>query len=277
MKRKIIIVSSISVGVTIIAAIIINILFKFNLSSFFTAEWDAGDALAYVGAILGSVSTFILGYVAYKQNEKMQEQNEKLQKLEENNYIANFSGMLLIDTIEIDSINNIPCNYDLHDEQILSEEDIEELNSPGFEFTITASKLGDALPAMIHISSCTIFAGPKENIVALSSINIGDHYTRIAIGKTDIRFKMTVLIKSKNKELFDKALKNHGEIMSDFEFEIVTDKYVMTKCKCRADCDYKLYSDKISWRCGHPMVFFYGHEMLDKNSIKISGEVNENE
>ena len=62
-------------------AFILNILFKIKSDGIFSAEWQAGDALGYVASVFGAVRTIILGYVAYKQNGKLQE-------LESNNYIA---------------------------------------------------------------------------------------------------------------------------------------------------------------------------------------------
>jgi hypothetical protein len=44
--------------------------------------------------MVGAISTFILSLVAYKQNEK-------LQRIEDNNYIASNSCMVLIDKIHI--------------------------------------------------------------------------------------------------------------------------------------------------------------------------------
>lgn len=48
---------------------IINILFKVPaISEAFVAEWDAGDALGYYGAILSFIGTVVLGALALYQN-----------------------------------------------------------------------------------------------------------------------------------------------------------------------------------------------------------------
>lgn len=60
-------------------AFVVNVLFKIKTNGLLSAEWSAGDALNYVASMFGAISTFVLSIVAYKQNEK-------LQKLEDNNY-----------------------------------------------------------------------------------------------------------------------------------------------------------------------------------------------
>lgn len=66
--------------------------------------------------MIGALSTFALGLVAYKQNEK-------LQAMEDYNYIATNSCMVLIDEIQIKPKADIPINFGLHTEQILMESD----------------------------------------------------------------------------------------------------------------------------------------------------------
>lgn len=65
---------------------VVNILFKF--SSTFSAEWSAGDALEYVSGFQALLGTIILGIItveqgqdAQKVNERLSEENNKLQKI----------------------------------------------------------------------------------------------------------------------------------------------------------------------------------------------------
>lgn len=46
----------------------------------------------------------------------------------------------------------------------------------------------------------------------------------------------------------------------------------MTRCKCRAYCDYQNDSGKITWNSRNPMVFFYGHELKNRKEIQVLGE-----
>lgn len=66
--------------------IVVNTLFKF--SSAFSAEWSAGDALSYVSGLQALLGTIILGIITVEQgqdaqrvNERLSEENNKLQKI----------------------------------------------------------------------------------------------------------------------------------------------------------------------------------------------------
>ena len=73
--------------ISIIAVpMVVNILFKF--SSTFSAEWSVGDALSYVSGLQALLGTIILGVITVEQgqdaqrvNERLSEENNKLQKI----------------------------------------------------------------------------------------------------------------------------------------------------------------------------------------------------
>lgn len=61
---------------------IINLLFKFNSNiSVLEAEWSAGDALGYYGAVLSFVGTVVLGALALYQNHIIKTDADKKAKL----------------------------------------------------------------------------------------------------------------------------------------------------------------------------------------------------
>ena len=91
-KKQLIWIGAVVILIAIILAFGLNMLFKVHTDGIFSAEWGAGDALNYVPSIFGAAGTIILGYVAYKQNDRLQE-------MEKNNYIANYSSMILMDSI----------------------------------------------------------------------------------------------------------------------------------------------------------------------------------
>jgi len=63
---------------------IINILFKVPaISEAFVAEWDAGDALGYYGAILSFIGTVVLGALALYQNHIIKAEADKKAALAE--------------------------------------------------------------------------------------------------------------------------------------------------------------------------------------------------
>lgn len=111
-NKKYLLISFCAICGAIAIAFVVNVLFKIKTEGIFSAEWSAGDALNYVGAMVGSISTFVLSLVAYWQNEKLKE-------MENNNYIAANSCMVLIDEVQIKPKVSMPVDYELHTEQIL--------------------------------------------------------------------------------------------------------------------------------------------------------------
>ena len=267
MKRKsVLVVAAIVIGIALFLAFIVNLLFKLHSSGLIAAEWSAGDALAYIGAILGSASSFVLGYIAYKQNDK-------LQTMEENNYIANNCGMLLVKQIHAIKTDNIPVNYELHDEQILTEKKTESYISSACKIEVSGIRLGNNIPALVRVNKAMISAGGKDNPLLLTFANrIQEGFSRIAIGEESLRFNVLLLLEEERKKKLDQALTGHGDISIEFEFIIVTDKCVATTCKCRSLCKHKIISKHFMWFSEEPMVFFYGNEMLSKEDLKYAGE-----
>lgn len=271
-KNKYILLSICAVCAALLLAFFVNILFKIRTDSIFKAEWTAGDALNYVAAMTGAISTFVLSLIAYKQNEK-------LQQMEDNNYIAANSCMILINQVQVKPKANIPVNYELHTEQILQEKDNEDACPSGYSVEVRFKKISDSLqatPSMIYVSKCTLFVGSETRTLEsdLWLENVREGYTRTAICESDIAFNCTLLVAKSKQEKFEEAIKTqNNKLTIEIEFNIVTDKYVMTKCKCRAYCEYQNSSGVIIWKSKEPMVFFYGHELMDRSQIKVLGEV----
>lgn len=270
-KKSIINVGLITVFVASLLAFILNILFKIKSDSIFSAEWQAGDALGYVASVFGAVGTIILGYVAYKQNGKLQE-------LESNNYIANYSALVLMNEVHIKGKANVPVNWSEHSEQIIVDADVKsESGYVGYDFTFVATGVGNATPALLHIKECNVFCSDDERKNMSSYLfgkNYADVYSRVAIHKDNkIKFGMTYIVDKNKKDAFEKAIKQNAyNVIVEVVFYIVTDKNVITKCKCRSYCDGQNQNDNIRWEDKDPMVFFYGHDIADVRSMKISGE-----
>lgn len=113
--------------------LIINLLFKFNSNiSIFEAEWSAGDALGYYGAVLSFVGTVVLGALALYQNHIIKvEADKKATLLEEQERIENmprffmrfqgasgFCGSLKFAVMNVS--NNIAYNAEVYDIKIKS-------------------------------------------------------------------------------------------------------------------------------------------------------------
>lgn len=271
-KSKYILISLCSACGALMIAFVVNLLFKIKSNGLLSAEWSAGDALNYVASMVGAISTFVLSIVAYKQNEK-------LQNLEDNNYIASNSCMVLIDKIHIKPKASIPVNYEWHGEQILDEKDNKDEFPSGYSVEINLKKIDasmQATPSLIYASTCTLFVGDNKEGTLESAIwteNIRKGYTRAAILETGIAFNCSMLVAKDKQEKFEKDIKaKRNSLTIEIEFNIITDKYVMTKCKCRAYCDYQNNSGVVTWKSRKPMVFFYGHELKNRNEIQVLGD-----
>ena len=73
---------------------------------------------------------------------------------------------------------------------------------------------------------------------------------------------------------FEEAIKqNSYSVMVEVAFNIITDKNVITKCKCRAKCYGDNCANQITWKDEDSMVFFYGHSIANANRIKVAGEM----
>ncbi len=273
--NTIIVASVITIGGTVLA-FILNLLFKIhNAPQVLQAEWSAGEALNYVAVILGAVGTFTLGYIAYKQNDRLQE-------MERNNYIANHSSMMLVKEIAINQVANVPVNWEIHSEQIVVEKNakIEDYNA-GYKMTFTAEKIGESIPSLVHIRQCNINCSDRsgKNLEAyLFGENYSTVFSRVAIHKDGVfMFEITFVMDKEKRKSFEEAIKQDAyEVIVEMIFDIVTDKNVATKCKCRSYCVAKSDNQNITWSGNDPMVFFYGHSFIDDNSIVIAGEEKDN-
>lgn len=268
-NNKYFLISVCAICGAIAIAFVVNVLFKIKTEGIFSAEWSAGDALNYVGAMAGSISTFVLSLVAYWQNEKLKE-------MENNNYIATNSCMVLIEEVKIKPRASMPVNYELHTEQILQETDNKEICPSGYSVEINLKKISESMqatPSLIYVSECTLFVGNNQKNTLESTLwlkNVRAGYTRAAILESGIAFNCTLLVSESNQEKFESDIKaEKNSLTIEVQFNILTDKNVMTKCKCRAYCNYQNSSGVITWKSEKPMVFFYGHELKKNDEISV--------
>lgn len=271
-KSKYILISLCFVCGALAIAFVLNILFKIKTEGIFSAEWKAGDALSYVGTMIGALSTFALGLVAYKQNEKLQD-------MEDHNYIAANSCMVLIDEIQIKPKAVMPIDFALHTEQILMERDNKDKFPSGYTMEIKLKKIDasvQATPSLIYVSKCTLLVEDGENNTLESSIwmdNIRDGYTRMSIQESGIAFKCKLLVSRNKQKKFENDIKREkNKLIVEIRFNVITDKYVMTKCRCEAYCSYQNNCGTVIWKSKNPMVFFYGHELKNRNEIQVLGK-----
>ena len=98
--------------------------------------------------------------------------------------------------------------------------------------------------------------------------NIREGYTRAAILESGIAFNCTLLVSRNAQEKFESNIKSENNRLTiEIKFNIITDKNVVTKCKCRAYCGYQNNNGVITWKSEKPMTFFYGHELKRNDEI----------
>lgn len=89
--------------------------------------------------------------------------------------------------------------------------------------------------------------------------NVRKGYTRAAILESGIAFNCTLLVSRNAQEKFESDIKSENNRLTiEIKFNIITDKNVVTKCKCRAYCSYQNNSGVITWKSEKPMTFFMG-------------------
>ena len=156
----------------------INLLFKIGTKiSIFQAEWSAGDALGYYGAVLSFLGTAILGALALYQNHIIKEESDKKAALlEEKEHIENmpkfhlsfggcsgFGGALSFVVKNIS--NNISYDIKIYDLRI--QENGKTLWESSKEFT--SSSLDSKRELKIHLDSPQFKDAKELQMVACMS------------------------------------------------------------------------------------------------------------
>lgn len=253
--------------------IIINEAYKLN--SGYATLWDAADALAYYGSMLGAVGTIILGIVSW-------EQNRKLHLIEENSLIANNACIGFINEIVIKDIQKVACNLEQqHDEQIVSTID-EITNSTKYSSYSMEIKMEmkENIAPLIKINHILLQASKTKtyNIVLdFDSIDNKDEYSRIAIYSDGAVFNVTMIASPKEKDELIKILEeNDCQLFIEVDLSLLTDKYVSSHLKCRSSLlcnDYseeeKIYNKFKIGSAIPPKCFWYGNGIVDKRIVKI--------
>lgn len=82
--------------------ILVHSLFKWNSGiSWLSAEWSAGDVLAYIAGFEAFIGTIALGIVTVYQSEKASQENEKLSS--ENNFLQRINVQRLLPLVSVTS------------------------------------------------------------------------------------------------------------------------------------------------------------------------------
>lgn len=83
--------------------ILVHIFFKWDSGiGWLSAEWSAGDVLAYIAGFEAFIGTIVLGVVTVYQSEKASRENERLSR--ENNFLQRISVQRLLPLVSVESI-----------------------------------------------------------------------------------------------------------------------------------------------------------------------------
>lgn len=242
-------------------ALLLNIALKTPGPELLEPEWGGGDALNYMVGIVGAASTFFLGLIAYRQNEK-------LHGMEKNNYIANHGSLLIINRVSASSELTIPTSWDMHQEQVVLDSGTRKLNSVkdalSFMFCFEATWIGRAVPVAIHIRKCKFFSGQNDidNQIFDGETYRKDCYSKIAIlSKDKVKFNMSYVF---NKSDRQKVIDASKDLMVAIEMDVITDKKVGTSCSCNITCHGTSNAGGIEWKSYNPQIFYNNSYIVDK-------------
>ena len=193
--------------------------------------------------IVSAGSTALLGCIAVWQNIRQQNDNAENQsvllKMEENNFIANFSSMVLLNRISFDFPSGRQVNYDLHTEQLLqSENDADDMfGSPAVVIAFVMKYVNNNIPTLVKISTISMFTDPEniKSTVIYHAVNFRDGFSSIAIKNNEILFPAKILMKSeKINALKSQIDKTDNKLFLQARLTFVSAEAVATECTCQS-------------------------------------------
>lgn len=271
-KRKIIYTVSLAICLILISFVIpIVINESYKKGEGYITVWSGADVLSFYGALIGAIGTIILGIVAWRQNER-------LLRLEENNFAAENACSAIVKNVMVRKINQNACNLNLHVEQIVATEEsmlIDYCSSIEFGFEL---EMLNNIPVLVYISDLLVFSnsGHKNGqFSVLSAKGLKCEYSRIAVGKDYCAFNCTILLTKNEKDKLVKSIQCEGsKMLMEISFCIVTDNMIASNYKCRvklksAESDN---NSNINFNIddgNSPLCFWYGNKVIDKEEICI--------
>ena len=272
-KKLIAVLSGLAVSTIIVFVVIpllINFLFQKQAPvNILAARWNAAEALNYTAGALAFLGTMFLGWVSWCQNNQ-------LQRIETNSFIAQNSCMVLLKSISFKGLEQIVINLDTeHIEPIVIEKALNESNYGSFSMNILMKRL-DSYAAFVRVDSLTMFIGEQGVSAYVFAKAYDDCYSRVAISEDTDGFQLTVLLKPDTKKKIIDALQQKCEIMVEIIVELVTANYVWTRIKCRGSFSKDTVSEEISnsfsLKDQAPLCFWLGNGITDSKNIKFRND-----
>ena len=271
---KVICVFLIFVIAVVVIPILINEAYKCNNG--YGTVWGGSDVLSYYGTMISAIGTVFLGYIAWKQNER-------LLSLEERSYITENVGVALLKEIKITGVKTLVCNLDEHMEQIVITTDAANCNWNEYGSISIACKLkpmdGKRHIPLIHVKTVSVIGSKTGNNMD-SYIEAGENdntYSSVAISEKYDQFEITIIMSKDEKEKFvDSINDTQSSLLIEMELSLLTEKYVETSLKCRAklynpeyDEKEKIYNRFKSNNDDDLMCFWSGANIRKYNEIKV--------
>lgn len=83
---------------------------------------------------------------------------------------------------------------------------------------------------------------------------------------------MEFIIESGKKEKFEEDVQNSNcNLVVEMIFQIIANKNVATRCKCRSYLKSELIEGNVVWKSKKPMVFYYGNFIV--RDYEVAGDV----
>lgn len=267
----------VAIGVVILTIgvpILINEAYKFNRG--YLTVWGGSDVLAYFGTLIGSFGTFILGYIAWRQNER-------LLSIEKRSYLAENAGSAIVTELRIKGVRNIACNFDQHVEQVLMTD--EKIDLFHFDYrTVSVECKLEPMDHTRHIALVRVqsillqgFGGEGSARSIIEARNQDEKFSRVSISKGFDRFRVTIIISLKEFKDFVASIDNiSSRVFINIELELLTDRYVATSLICKStlynpDFDEKegIYSRFKTVETDPPQCFWSGVSLKDFDEVQI--------
>ena len=268
MKRSTVIWIAIGLAILLflVAPLTVNLLFNPTVSlTFFNVEWEADDALAYTGGALACFGTIILSIIAWKQNQE-------LQKVEKNSFIAANSCMALLSSFQFSGFNSLEVNPLNHSEPFMVSDDIVKEGIVDGRYTsltlfVTLNRL-DNYASIVRVKSLIFSVDGEINSVLASFSPYDDCFSRIAMFEDSDKFEITILLSPEIRESIISILKGDCKVIAEIEMDLVTPNYVSTSIKSRGTFDLHDALTENARCDGHNlMCFWYGNQIIPEQDL----------
>lgn len=265
------------VVVVFIIPIIINELYRVNDG--YITVWNGADVLSFYGAALGALGTIVLGVVAWRQNDRLLE-------IEERTFFLENLSRLLITSLHISDFNRVACNFEFHTEQIVTSDrenyyDPMKCESFTLEFAVDTVENYQALLKIDRILlSAKEYGGNQTDSIIIDAENISYKYSRIAMSKEGFNFKCTCIVPAKTKKALHSVIRKSSTIVVIVDLKTVTVKQICTQWRLKAELAYlgfhgkEIYDFKVN-KSGYSTCFLLDSRYVSKVSKKNIDEVDD--